>query len=416
MYYLITLVVYGAVDVMACLGLSLQFGIGGVTNFGFIIFQAAGAYVAAVLSLPPDTANGGFQTYLGGLNLGFPCPLIGAAVAGAVLALPFTFLVGRRLRGDFAAVGLLVTAVLVNLLVMNYRPLFNGDAGLAIVPAPLQPGVMTTASSGYQWTFAVAAVVLAAGVYWFVRHITESPYGRSLRAMRDNDKVADSLGKNLRSLRTGMLMLGGAIAGLSGGVLVSFISVWSPAAWTYAETIVLFAAVIIGGRGNHLGAVAGAIIVPVGFEESTRLIANANPSLPPNLLPSLQWVAIGLLIALFLWFRPQGILPERKRVVALPDVPLPVPEQARPAAAAVSAERCVCGRCVSDRRAAGGRPADGGRQPRLRWRARGLRSLAGGAAGHADRAHRPERRRQVDAPGAAGRHRPGLGRPDYLSV
>ena len=55
MYYLITLVVYGAVDVMACLGLSLQFGIGGVTNFGFIIFQAAGAYTAAILSLPADT-------------------------------------------------------------------------------------------------------------------------------------------------------------------------------------------------------------------------------------------------------------------------------------------------------------------------------------------------------------------------
>jgi ABC-type branched-subunit amino acid transport system ATPase component/ABC-type branched-subunit amino acid transport system permease subunit len=329
MYYLITLVVYGAVDVMACLGLSLQFGIGGVTNFGFIIFQAAGAYAAAILSLPSDTANGGFQTYLGGLNLGFPWPLIGAAVAGAVLALPFTFLVGRRLRGDFAAVGLLVTAVLVNLLVMNYRPLFNGDAGLAIVPAPLQSGVMTTTSTAYQWTFAAAAVVAAAGVYWFVRHITESPYGRTLRAMRDNDKVADSLGKNLRSLRTGMLLLGGAIAGLSGGVLVSFISVWSPAAWTYAETIVLFAAVIIGGRGNHLGAVLGAVIVPVGFEESTRLIANANPSLPPNLLPSLQWVAIGLLIAFFLWFRPQGVLPERKRVIGLPSA-VTVPAQASP--------------------------------------------------------------------------------------
>ena len=312
-----------AVDVMACLGLSLQFGIGGVTNFGFIIFQAAGAYAAAILSLPADTANGGFQTYLGGLNLGFPWPLIGAAVAGAVLALPFTFLVGRRLRGDFAAVGLLVTAVLVNLLVMNYRPLFNGDAGLAIVPAPLQSGVMTTTSTAYQWAFAAGAVVLAGCVYWFVRHITESPYGRTLRAMRDNDKVADSLGKNLRSLRTGMLLLGGAIAGLSGGVLVSFISVWSPAAWTYAETIVLFAAVIIGGRGNHLGAVLGAVIVPVGFEESTRLISNANPSLPPNLLPSLQWVAIGLLIAFFLWFRPQGVLPERKRVIALPSVPAP---------------------------------------------------------------------------------------------
>ena len=337
MYYLITLVVYGAVDVIACLGLSLQFGIGGVTNFGFIIFQAAGAYTAAILALPSDTSSGGFQTYIGGWHLPFPFPLIGAAVAGAVLALPFTFLVGRRLRGDFAAVGLLVTAVLVNLLVMDYRPLFNGDAGLAIVPAPLQSQTMTSTSTAYQWGFAAGIVVLAGGVFWLVRHITESPYGRSLRAMRDNDKVADSLGKNLQALRTGMLVLGGAIAGLSGGVLVSFISVWSPAAWTYAETIVLFAAVIIGGRGNHLGAVVGAIVVPVGFEESTRLITNANPSLPPNLLPSLQWVAIGLLIGAFLWFRPQGILPERKRVIALPARPAAVPPAAVPSAAVPSA-------------------------------------------------------------------------------
>jgi branched-chain amino acid transport system permease protein len=318
MYYLITLVVYGAVDVIACLGLSLQFGVGGVTNFGYIIFQAAGAYVAAILALPSQSANGGFQHYIGGFDLPFPLPWVGAAVAGAVLALPFTFLVGRRLRGDFAAVGLLVTAVLLNLLVMNFVPLFNGDAGLAIVPAPLQSQVMTDTSLSYQWEFTAGVVVLAAAVFWFLRHITESPYGRTLRAMRDNDKVADSLGKNLLSLRTGMLVIGGAVAGLSGGVLVTFISVWSPAAWTYAETIVLFAAVIIGGRGNHAGAVLGAVLVPVGFEESTRLITNANPSLPPNLLPSLQWVAIGLLIAVFLWLRPAGIVPERRRVIALP--------------------------------------------------------------------------------------------------
>jgi branched-chain amino acid transport system permease protein len=318
MYYLIILLVYGAVDVIACLGLSQQFGIAGVTNFGFIIFQAAGAYVAAVLSLPPPSANGGFQRYILGWHLPFPLPWVGAIIAGAVLALPFTFLVGRRLRGDFAAVGLLVTAVLLNLLVMNYVPLFNGDAGLAIVPAPLQSQVMTTTSTSYQWEFAIGVVILAAAIYWLVRHITESPYGRTLRAMRDNDKVADSLGKNLLSLRTGVLVLGGAIAGLSGGVLVSFITVWSPGAWGYAETIVLFAAVIIGGRGNHLGAVLGALLVPVGFEEVTRLITNSNPTLPPNLLPSLQWVAIGLLIGLFLWFRPQGVLPERRRLIALP--------------------------------------------------------------------------------------------------
>ena len=314
-FYLINLLIYAAVDAMACLGLSQQFGVAGVTNFGFIIFQAAGGYTAAILAMPHDTANGGFQSYIGGWGLPFPLPWIGAAVVGGVIALPFTFLVGRRLRGDFAAVGLLVTAVLLNLLVTNFRPLLNGDAGLSLIPAPLQ-GEFNPQSAGYEWGFAAVGLALALGVYLFLRRITESPYGRSLRAMRDNDLVADSLGKNLLSLRTAMLVLGGAIAGLSGGILVSYISTWSPAAWGYAETVVLFAAVIIGGAGNHRGAILGAILVPVGFEEVTRFIPTSN-NLPPNLIPSLQWVAIGLLIVGFLWLRPQGIFPERKRVIGL---------------------------------------------------------------------------------------------------
>jgi branched-chain amino acid transport system permease protein len=318
-YYLINLLIYAAVDAMACLGLSQQFGVAGVTNFGFIIFQAAGGYTAAILALPNKSANGGFQSYILGWHLPFPLPWIGAAIVGGVIALPFTFLVGRRLRGDFAAVGLLVAAVLLNLLVTNYVPLLNGDAGLSLIPAPLKgANVFSVQSTGYQWVFSVGAIALCVLVYLFVRRITESPYGRTLRAMRDNDTVADSLGKNLLSLRTGTLVLGGVIAGLSGGVLVSYITTWSPAAWGYAETVVLFAAVIIGGAGNHLGAVLGAVLVPVGFEEVTRFIPTSN-NLPPNLIPSLEWVAIGLLIVIFLWVRPQGILPERKRVIGLPD-------------------------------------------------------------------------------------------------
>jgi branched-chain amino acid transport system permease protein len=315
-FYVINLLIYAGVDAMACLGLSQQFGIAGVTNFGFIIFQAAGGYTAAILALPPKSANGGFQSYIGGWSLPFPVPWIGAAIVGGLIALPFTFLVSRRLRGDFAAVGLLVTAVLLNLLATNYVPLLNGDAGLSLIPQPLQ-GNYSPSSTGYQWAFVAVALLLAACVFLFVRRITESPYGRTLRAMRDNDVVADSLGKNLLSLRTGMLVLGGAIAGLSGGVLVSYITTWSPAAWGYAETVVLFAAVIIGGAGNHVGAALGAVLVPVGFEEVTRFIPTSN-NLPPNLIPSLEWVAIGLLIVGFLWFRPQGVLPERKRVIALP--------------------------------------------------------------------------------------------------
>jgi branched-chain amino acid transport system permease protein len=311
-YYITTLLVYAGVDAIACLGLSQQFGIGGVTNFGFIIFQAAGAYAAAVLSLPASSANGGFQSYIGGLNLPFPFPWIGAAIVGGLLAVPFTLIVGRRLRGDFAAVGLLVTAVMFNLLVTNYTPLVNGAAGLSLVPAPLQ-NAFNPQSANYQWGYGIVAILLALLVYGFVSRLTNSPYGRAQRAVRDNDVVADSLGKNLRSLRTSSLVVGGAIAGLSGGVLVGFINLWDPQAWGYAETVVLFAAVIIGGLGNHRGAILGAILVPVAFEEATRYI----PPVPnnPNLIPALQWVVIGLLILLFLWFRPQGILPERRRKI-----------------------------------------------------------------------------------------------------
>jgi len=284
LFYVINLLVYAGVDIIACLGLSQQFGVAGITNFGFIIFQAAGAYTAAILSLPSQGANGGFQSYIGGWNLPWPIPWIGAMIVGGVVALPFTFLVGRRLRrlrrgrppghrghGEPAGDELPAAAERVR--------------GALLVPAPLQ-GEYNPQSQGYQWLYAAVTLVLAAAVYWLVRRVTESPYGRSLRAMRDNDVVADSLGKNLLSLRTAMLVLGGALAGLSGAILVGFITLWAPSAWGYAETIVLFAAVIIGGAGNHRGAVLGAILVPVAFEEATRYI----PSIPgkPGLVDDLH--------------------------------------------------------------------------------------------------------------------------------
>ncbi len=342
-YYITNILVYAGVDAIACLGLSQQFGIGGVTNFGFIIFQAAGAYTAGVLSLPSSTANGGFQQYVLGWNLPFPLPWIGAAIVGGLLAIPFSVIVGRRLRGDFAAVGLLVTAVMFNLLVNNYVPLFNGAAGLSLVPSPLQSHFNPQGAT-YQWGYGIVAILVALGIYWFCQRITNSPFGRTQRAVRDNDLVADSLGKNLRSLRTSSLVIGGAIAGLSGALLVGFINLWDPQAWGYAETVVLFAAVIIGGLGNHRGAILGAILVPVAFEEATRYIPPVSGN--PNLIPALQWVVIGALILLFLWFRPQGILPERRR--KLSTRPLPAETTAPDAVAPVAAAPRIAGGAVDE--------------------------------------------------------------------
>ncbi|TMI87248.1 MAG: branched-chain amino acid ABC transporter ATP-binding protein/permease [Bacillati bacterium ANGP1] len=314
MYYLTTVLVYAGVDIMACIALNLQFGVAGLVNFGFILFQAAGAYAAAVLSMPPEAANGGFQQYVLGLRLPFPLPWLGGAAAGGLLAVPIGLVVLRRLRSDYQAIALLVISVIANTMITNVRPFLNGAAGLSLVPPPLGD-LVNANSAGYQWLY-VGLTALGCGVVLAAAtRIVESPFGRTLRAMREREPAAAALGKNLVMLKMVMFIAGGVIAGLSGAVLVGFIGVWAPATWLYPETIVLFAALIVGGRGNNLGALLGALLVPVGFEEVTRFIPQVGP---PGLIPALQWVAIGLLIIGFLWFRPRGTLPERRRVFADP--------------------------------------------------------------------------------------------------
>lgn len=309
-YYLTTLAVYAGVDMIACLALSLQFGTSGIVNFSFIVFQAAGAYTAAVLSMPPDTANGGFQQYVFGLGAPFPLPWLGGALAGGLLALPVGLVVLRRLRADYQAIAMLVLTVIANTVITNARPFLNGAAGLSLVPGPFTEQ-LDTGSVGYQYLYVAITAGCVLVVFLVAQRIVNSPYGRTLRAMREHEVAAGALGKHVVALKMTIFVVGGLFAGLSGAILVGFIGIWAPATWLYPETIVLFAAIIVGGRGNNLGAILGAILVPVGFFELTRFIP---PFGPPGLIPALEWVAIGSLIIGFLWLRPAGVLPEPRRV------------------------------------------------------------------------------------------------------
>lgn len=133
--------------------------------------------------------------------------------------------------------------------------------------------------------------------------------------MREHELAATALGKNPVALKMTIFIVGGAIAGLSGAILVGFLMVWAPSTWLYPETIILFAAIIVGGRGNNTGAILGALLVPVGLEEVTRIL-NWLSIGPPNFIPALEWVLIGLFILGFLWFRPEGLRPEPRRVFA----------------------------------------------------------------------------------------------------
>jgi branched-chain amino acid transport system permease protein len=310
-FYISTVLVYLGVDVMACWGLNLQFGVAGLVNFAFIIFQAAGAYTAAVLTLgaAKPVSQGGFQTYVGGAHLPFPLPILAAGLVGGLLAAVVGGVAIRRLRSDYEAMVMLVVSLIATSIATNQVGLVNGPNGLALVPKPLATIVNLT-PIGYQWLFVGITAGICLCVYWLVHIVTSSPLGRALRAVRDNEQAASALGKNVTGLRLLAFVAGGVIAGISGAILVEFISAWSPGAWLYPETFVYFTAVIVGGSGNNLGVMVGALLVPVAFLEATRFIPQFGP---PGLIDALQWIVVGLLALVFLWFWPRGVIPERRR-------------------------------------------------------------------------------------------------------
>ena len=310
-FYITTLLVYFAIDVLSAYSLNLQFGFGGIINLSYIIFQAIGAYVAASVSLGPDTGANAFQTYLFGASLPFPLPLILATLAGAVLALVIGSFGLRRMRKDYQAAVLLIVSLIAWQVVSSDTHLFNGSNGVTGVGRPLGT-TLPLSSLSYQWIYVVWTLVICVVVYLLVRWLSVSPWGRALRAMRDQEDAAISLGINVTALRLQVFVIGGAIAGLSGGLLVEYIGAWSPGAWGYAETFVILTAMFVGGNRNYKGVVLGTLLVPILFLELPRFLP---PFGYPGLIDSLEWVVIGLMWMASLLIRPQGIIPEKRNLV-----------------------------------------------------------------------------------------------------
>ena len=309
-YYISTLAVYWIIGTIAALGLNLQFGVGGILNFAYVLFQAVGAYVAAMLTLGPDTSYGGFQQYVIGAHLPFPLPLIGGALAAGVVSLIVGALGLRKLRRDYQAMVMLVVSVIATAIAEGDRSLVNGTPGLALVPRPF-PSWSSFSLTSFGWAFMGLSFAFLVLTYLVVYRITESPWGRTVRAARDAEHAAAALGKNVVSLHLSVFVIGGMIAGLSGALLVQFISAWAPPAWFFQETFVFFTAIIVGGTGNRLGVVFGTLLILVAIGEGSTYLPQFGPT--PVFVASMQWVVIGLAILAFLWFRPEGVFPERVR-------------------------------------------------------------------------------------------------------
>ncbi|MHB1987983.1 MAG: branched-chain amino acid ABC transporter permease [Acidimicrobiales bacterium] len=301
-YYISTLAIYLVFYALGSWTLNLQFGMGGIINFGAIIFEAVGAYAAAVTSI----GHSGFalgETYFWGVHLSFPLPLLAGGIAGGLLALVVGPATMRKMRKDYQAAGTLVIAIIANQVVSEDPGLLNGSNGLANVTKPLGQyfGVST-----YQWVYLLWAVLIGMVCYFGLQRLSRSPFGRTLRAVRDDEEAAAALGKNAWGIRMMVFVFGGVIFGLVGALTVEFLTAWSPAAWGYAETFDLLVAIFLGGLANQLGGFIGAFLVGVVLLQLTAFLPAIGY---PGLIDSLVWVVIGLVWMGVLWFRPRGLVP-----------------------------------------------------------------------------------------------------------
>ena len=307
-YYAVTLIFFFFLYSILNWGLNLQFGRTGILNFAYIAFVAMGAYITGVLSLGKPVAGTG-ESYILGATLPFPIPLIAGGLATAALGLFIGLIAFRRLRSDYLAIVMISVSIVLYDVITNYTPLFDGADGLNGVPAPFS-GALSLNPNSFLYVFTAFTGLVAAAMWWVMGRITRSPFDRTLRAIRDDPDVVRGLGKNVFGYQMASLLVGSFFAGIGGGLLMDFVGAFNTSAWTSGETFVIFAALIIGGLGNNAGAIAGSLAVPVIFVELPKLLPQIGGN--PALIPEIDNMIIGILLIVTLWFRPQGLIPERK--------------------------------------------------------------------------------------------------------
>lgn len=305
-YYLAVLLVYAGIFIISAWGLNLEFGVAGIANFAYIALVSVGAYMYAVLTLGPDSNNGGFQTYIIGWHLSPPLAFIVAALVSGLVGGAAGLVGIRKLRPDYQAMAMLVISVIFLTIVQGAGGLFNGNPGVSLVANPA--GLTGTASGN--WGFLVIVVGCCLISYWLLRRFSDGQMGRTLRALRDNSDAATAVGKDVVGLRIMAQVVGGTLAGLSGALTVAFIGAWSPASWQYVETLSLLTAIIVGGAANNLGAALGAVLIPVGLQQASQYLPSIASR--PGLALDLGWVLAGVVTIAFIWLRPKGLVPERR--------------------------------------------------------------------------------------------------------
>lgn len=276
---------------LMALGLNLQAGFAALLNFGFVVFVGLGAYATGIVT-----------------SLGFPFELgIAAGVAAAMLVGFAMARLGRNLASDYWAIATLAVAELIRTVALNEDGLTGGAQGLSDI-APVFPHWSGMRGDLAFFVLALALVAVALGV---CTRLARGRFGRALRLMREEPALAASLGYRLVPLKAKATMTGAAIASVGGSLLAHYMSFVGPDYMLASETFAIWTMVMIGGLGNNLGVVLGAVVVEAIY--SAVPFAKDYFEIGSDVAGAVRLGTIGCILLVCLLLRPGGLLPEKIR-------------------------------------------------------------------------------------------------------
>lgn len=298
--YLATMLTLAGIYACLTLGLNLQWGLTGLMNFGALGFLAVGAYTAALLTAPESAQH------LGGFGWPWWAAWPVAALAGALLALPVGA-ASLRLRADYLAIATIGVGEIMRLVVRNEDWLTGGPLGVPGIPRPFEAlGVPLG-----QFAYLGLVLLMVAGLYAMAEATARSPFGRTLRAIREDEEAAKAVGKNPGAFRLAAFVLGAACMGLAGAMMAGFFKFMGPDALDpITATFLVWVMLIAGGSGNNRGAILGAVAVWAIWAASDFLAAQL-PGEAATRAAYVRLFLIGLALQVILLYRPQGLLGER---------------------------------------------------------------------------------------------------------
>jgi branched-chain amino acid transport system permease protein len=240
----------------------------------------------------------------------FALTLLLAAVIGGVIGLVASYPALRLKEEWFLGLVLLVGAETVRIFVRGWEPIICAHNGLSGIS---QPFAWLPTAQVRSLAFAGLVLLLAALAYWYSERLVRSPYGRLLKALRENSAVAAGLGKEMTRVRGQVMVIGSAMAAVGGVLFVTNLGFASANDYGVALTLDIWVMIVLGGLGNMRGALLGALIVTL-LDRFTSIAAIQSNMLGIDIeFNYVRYILFGMILLLMLRFRPQGLWPEPRR-------------------------------------------------------------------------------------------------------